>query len=72
MKKARFKYNKETDGFEIQFNTGEGWLTDCTFHCVAREGGNGETNFIHWSILQKLTDMAYQGYTIDFTCGGGQ
>jgi hypothetical protein len=71
IKKARVIYNAEMDAFDVQFNVGEGWVTDTSYHCVARDGKPGVTEFIHWSIFQKLTDMAYMGYKIDFmSCGG--
>ena len=64
MKKARIIYNANEDKFEIQINTGDGWGLDTAYRCVAREGGNGDTEFINWRILDKLRELAYQGYSI--------
>lgn len=64
MKKARVTYNVSEDAFVIEINTGEGWVFESSYRCVAREGGDGVTSFISWTILDKLAQLRQYGYTI--------
>ena len=64
MRKARIVYNPNEDSFEVQINVGDGWGLETGYHCVAREKG-GPTNFISWTILDKLAQLQSLGYKID-------
>lgn len=62
-RKARIIYNSKEDMFEVQINTGDGWGLEKGYRCVAREGGDGTTDFISWRIvdtIQKLTALGYK------------
>lgn len=65
-RKARIVYNSKDDSFEIHINTGDGWGFCTGYSCWAREGGDGEKNFISWTILDKLRELQDFGYEIDF------
>ena len=66
--RAQLRYHKQDDGREGYainiFSDGE-WGLDSWFPLVAREGGDGETDFVHWSILNKLSQLQNLGYDID-------
>ena len=67
--KARIRYemNGDREGYAIHIKdleTGE-WGLESWFPLVAKEGGNGENNFIHWTFLVKLNELQTFGYDID-------
>lgn len=67
---ARLRYHKHEDGregyaIEIRSNSNDDWGLDTWYPLVPKDGGNGETDFIHWSILSKLGDLQRLGYVID-------
>lgn len=62
MKKARIIYNNAKDQFEVQINTGDGWGLETAYRCVAREGGDGTTDFISWRIIDKIQTLTMLGY----------
>ena len=64
MKKARIIYNSKEDKFEVQINTGDGWGLETAYHCVAREGVDGTTDFISWRIIDKIQTLIMMGYQI--------
>lgn len=66
MLKAKVVYNENEDSYEIWVNTGDGWGFANGYKCVARKGGNDETNFVSFQILAKLREMQAWGYKIRF------
>lgn len=67
---ARLRYHKDEDGregyaIEVSGNPDKGWGLDTWYPLVPKDGGNGETDFIHWSILRKLGDLQRLGYEVD-------
>lgn len=67
IRKARIQYNEAEDMFELQINTGDGWGFCTGYRCFARaDDPEHETNFISWTILDKLKELQNLGYEIDF------
>lgn len=67
IRKARFVYNAEEDMFELEINTGDGWGFCTGYRCFApAQDPNGEKNFISFTVLNKLAELQYLGYEIDF------
>ncbi len=66
---ARLRYCKKEDGregYSIEVRSGNGeWGLDTWFPLFARDGGNGQTDYVHWSILSKLNNLQQLGYEID-------
>ena len=67
--KAQLRYHKQEDGREGYainiFSDGE-WGLDTWFPLVERKDhGNGETDYVHWGILRKLSELQNLGYDID-------
>ena len=67
--KAQLRYHKQEDGREgyaINILSDGEFVTDCWYPLVERkEHGNGETDYVHWTILDKLARLYEQGYEID-------
>ena len=67
--KAQLRYHKQEDGREgyaINIFVDGDWITDTWFPLVERkEHGNGETDYVHWGILRKLSELQNLGYDID-------
>lgn len=67
IRKARIHYNEKEDAFEIQINTGDGWGLETSYRCRKdAQYPEGDANFISWKILDKLEQLQYLGYEIDF------
>lgn len=62
MKKARIIYNVAGDQFEVQTNLGDDWELDVAYRCVAREGGDGSTDYISYRIINKILTLIARGY----------
>lgn len=70
---AQLRYHKKEDGREgyaINILTDDGWQMDSWFPLVAKVGADAigkerETDYVHWSILRKLSQMQSYGYEID-------
>lgn len=67
-KRAWVKYMEQDgrEGFAIMVNVNGDWGLDSWFPCVAKEGGNGDTDYIHWTFLRKLEHIQNLGYSIEF------
>lgn len=71
--KAQLRYHKKEDGREgyaINILTDDGWTMESWFPLVAKVGADAigkenETDYVHWSILRKLSQMQSYGYEID-------
>ena len=67
--KAQLRYHKQEDGREgyaINIFVDGDWITGTWFPLVERkEHGNGETDYVHWGILRKLSELQNLGYDID-------
>jgi len=67
--KAQLRYLKREDGREGYainiYDNGE-WVLDSWYPLVERKDhGNGESDYVHWSILCKLSELQNLGYDID-------
>ena len=68
-KKAQLRYHKKEDGREgyaINILVDGEWGLDTWFPLVERKDyGNGESDYVHWRILHKLSELQNLGYDID-------
>ena len=67
-KKAQLRYFKQQDGREgyaINILIDDEWMQESWFPLLPRENGNGEPDYVHWSILNKLSHLQNLGYEID-------
>ena len=67
---ARLRYCKRQDGrvgysIEVRSSSNGEWGLDTWFPLVAADGWDGETDYIHWTILRKLSELQHLGYEID-------
>lgn len=68
MKKARVVYNNTFDSFDIEILTDEGWGLCTRYTCQnSTKNPDSEPNMIHFSALNKLSELQWLGYHIDFT-----
>ena len=66
--KAQLRYSKKEDGREgyaVNIQSDGEWTMDSWFPLVARENGDGEADFVHWFLLNKLRHLQELGYDID-------
>lgn len=72
--KAQLRYLKQEDGREGYainiLGTDGKWGLDSWFPLVAKIGADavgkeGETDYVHWTILRKLAHLQNTGYEID-------
>lgn len=63
--RLRWEMNGEREGYAIRILDNGEWGLESWWPLVAKEGGDGETNFIHWKLLAKLNEMQTYGYDID-------
>lgn len=73
--KARVTFQERDgrEGFAIEIFTDNAWGLDTWFPCVAKigaeaVGAENETDYIHWRILRKISEMQNAGYDIEFDC----
>lgn len=66
--KAQLRYFKQQDGREgyaINILIDGEWVQESWFHLFPRENGDGEPDYVHWSIFNKLSYLQNIGYEID-------
>lgn len=69
--KAQLRYSRKEagrEGYTLNIQSDGEWTMDSFFPLFARENGDGEADFVHWSLLRKLHDLQELGYDIDFCC----
>lgn len=69
--KARVKYNHDyngKEGYVIYLCVDGEWVFSSFFPLVKREGANDneESNFVHFSIINKIAELQAYGYVILF------
>lgn len=69
--KARVRYDEKDDCFVLELwdEDFKSWGFSRSSRCVAAKGGNGETNFIHFSFMKEIVRCAELGYSIHFKEG---
>lgn len=68
-KKAQLRYHKKEngqEGYAINILSDGEWVLETWYPLVERkEHGDGETDYVHWGILLKLSNLQQLGYEID-------
>lgn len=69
--KARVKYYADyngREGYAVEIHSEGEWGLDMFFPCVRREGADEdeEKNFIHFSLINKISQLTELGYKISF------
>lgn len=66
---AQLRWHKKDDGREgyaINILSDGEWCMDSWLPLVeSKDHSNGETDYVHWSILHKLSQLQDHGYEID-------
>lgn len=68
---VKFEKQNEREGFAIYITTHNGdWGLDSWFPCVAKVGADkvgaeDETDYVHWTILRKLSHLQNLGYDLE-------
>lgn len=65
-KMAKIHYDRVDDRYILflRNNDDEEWGFSCSAKCRAAEGGDGATDFIHYSFLREVLQCAALGYKI--------
>ena len=66
-KKAQLRYFKQQDGREgyaINILVDGEWIQESWFRLYPRKDGD-ETDYVHWEILSRLSNLQNLGYEID-------
>ena len=64
--RVRFQNNNGKEGFAVELLQEDGiWGLDTWYPCVERKDhGDGRTDYLHWTILRKLSELQDLGYTV--------
>ena len=66
--KAKVNYNEERDSFDVMISTdgGETWGLDTSYFCqeIRKGAPDGEKDFIHWHVIEKIGHLIDNGYEV--------
>lgn len=61
---ARVRYSKKDDAFIIEIQDGNDWNLCSAYPCRKAEGFSGDTDHVHFSLVNQILEMVQMGYYI--------